>query len=203
MALRTGEQAIAWGHAQRHNRSQDWTRQCLSFVRQSFNVQARIRDAGLSWDLSKHKHKVSSGAKIPRGVPVFFETPGVADHVALSLGGGLCLSNDIARRGQIDVVGIDALCRKWGCQLKGWTDDMNGVIVHQAAMGKKTPNISAALKARTVPKRIEALKAVKANSSKAPAVKAAEKWLEAHAAQERAIKAAHAARAALEKYEVK
>jgi len=107
----------------------DFTRLCLQFVRMAFDLPAVYPDAGTAWDRAERRHPTTDASSIPRGVPVFWELPSVADHVALSLGGGLCLSNDVKRPGRIDVVRIDAIGPAWGARLLGWTEDLNGSVV--------------------------------------------------------------------------
>lgn len=126
---RSGTDAIKWGRAQVSKPSQDWYRWCLKYVRMSFGLPGGTPDAGKAWDWAKYKHRTSDSRTIPAGVPVFWELPSVADHVALSTGNGMCLSNDIKRRGKIDEVPIDLITRSWGGQLLGWTEDLNGVRI--------------------------------------------------------------------------
>jgi hypothetical protein len=123
---RYGEDAIAWLDAQN---GPNWKRKCLMGVRMAFGRPGGTLYAGQAWDRALHKHRVSRGSQVPRGVPVFWETSGVADHIALSLGGGWCLSNDIKRSGYYDRALIDNISRAWGAQLQGWTEDLNGARV--------------------------------------------------------------------------
>lgn len=127
--MRRGNAACKWGRAQVDRPIKDFERLCLQFVRMAFDLPAVFPDAGTAWDRAELKHRTTDPNTIPRGVPVFWELPSVADHVALSLGGGLCLSNDVKRRGRIDVVRIDSIRTAWGAQLLGWTEDLNGARV--------------------------------------------------------------------------
>lgn len=127
--MRTGRAAIHWGREQVEHPLKDWRNLCLQFVRMAFDVPARYPDAGSAWDNAARRHPTTDPNTIPRGVPVFWETAGPYDHVALSLGGGLCLSTDVRRPGRVDVVRIDAIRQAWGAQLKGWSEDLNGVTV--------------------------------------------------------------------------
>lgn len=127
--MRTGRAAIHWAREQVDHPLKDWTRLCLQFVRMAFDLPAVYGNAGDAWDHAKRRHPTTDPNTIPRGVPVFWETSGAADHVALSLGGGLCLSTDVRRPGHVDIVRIDAIRQAWGCQLKGWTEDLNGVTI--------------------------------------------------------------------------
>lgn len=127
--MRTGEAAISWGRNQITNPTQSWERLCLKFVRSCYGIPAKYADAGKAWDNAKHKHPTRDPMSIPRGVPVFFETPGTADHIVLSLGNGLCLTNDWSAPGKISVARIADIAARWG-QLLGWTEDLNGVPVY-------------------------------------------------------------------------
>lgn len=142
---RSAADAIAWGRAQIANPSQDWHNKCLIFVRSCFGVAARYPDAGKAWDNAQHRHVTSDASSIPAGVPVFWETSGVYDHVATSTGHGRCLSTDINRRGRVDEVTIDEITRRWNCRLLGWTEDVNGVRVYtpapQYTRGKKVDRL--------------------------------------------------------------
>lgn len=126
---RTPEQAIEWGTARIGDFG--WDNLCLSFVRQSFGIDyvgdwpTSERQAGRAWDRAKHKHPTSDAGAIPRGVPVFWELATEADHVALSLGNGWCLSNDFVVDGRIDKVRIADISNRWG-RLLGWTEDLVG-----------------------------------------------------------------------------
>lgn len=127
--MRGPKLALAWAADQVKRPSQDWTRWCLSFVRQAYGLPIVHPNAGVAWDKAEHKHQTTDAGSIPAAVPVFWELPGVADHVALSAGGGLCYSTDAKRTGKVDLVTIDSISRAWGAQLLGWTEDLNGFPV--------------------------------------------------------------------------
>ena len=133
VSTRTGSAAIAWGRRQITYPSKSYYRLCLQFVRLCFNVVARDSSAATSWSKNKYRHFTTNAASIPAGVPVYWNTSGVYDHVALSTGNGKCLSNDILRSGKIDEVSIDYITRRWGAKLLGWSEDINGVRVYRAA----------------------------------------------------------------------
>jgi hypothetical protein len=64
-------------------------------------------------------------ADVPLGAAVYFkrnhvgaERPG---HVVFSLGGGMCVSNDIYRRGKVDIAPIDVFEPHWNMRLLGWS----------------------------------------------------------------------------------
>lgn len=191
--------AIKWGRAQIVDRARDWTGWCLVFTRMCFGVGSMYPSAITAWEGAKKKHPVKS-SEVPRGVPIFWRG-GKHGHVAISLGNGRCISTDAQRRGWPDIVQIDSISQAWGYEFLGWTEDLNGVTVYTAPE-KRTPNITAALNARTTEKRIVALKDVQKNGNKR-AQAAAAKWIEALNEQGKANKKIAAARATLEKVEVK
>lgn len=188
--------AINLARRESRNRSRDWTGYCLMFVRTAFGVNAVHPSAITAWNAAKKKH---TDGDIPRGVPVFWKG-GKHGHVALSLGGGRCISTDVKRRGYPDVVTIASIGKAWGFELLGWTEDINGVTVYSPPE-KRTPNITEALEARVVEKRIAALKEVQKKGNKR-AQAAATKWLAALNEQGKANKQIASARATLEKMEV-
>lgn len=122
-APRMGDEAIEW--AKDHSASQNWYRLCLIYVRSSFGVPKLAPNAGAAWDNAVYKHLTTDADTIPRGVPIFWETSAVEDHVALSLGGGLCISTDVVVAGRADIVTVNSITSKWNCALLGWTEDIN------------------------------------------------------------------------------
>ncbi|MDQ1103893.1 hypothetical protein [Nocardioides zeae] len=134
MARSTGD-AIEWGRSwvdsTRRAPTKDgtWLAWCLVFVRSCFGIDAAYTSAIKAWAGAERRHVTSRAESIPAGVPVFWRTPGPHGHVALSLGNGYVLSNDILRRGKIDVVHSDVITKRWGATLLGWTEDLNGRTV--------------------------------------------------------------------------
>jgi hypothetical protein len=136
---RTPEQAIAT--------ARDWSQrgiffgigQCLATVRKYYNVGSKYGTAALSWQHAAHKHFSNDGRDAPRGAPVWW-TGGSrgAGHVAISVGGGLCLSTDWARRGKIDYAHINEITSRWGLDYKGWTREINDVVVWQPTPPRET-----------------------------------------------------------------
>jgi hypothetical protein len=131
--MRTRREAVAWARGQIDRPSKDYTRLCLQFVRLSFDLPPVEPDAGRAWDNAKRKHATSNPGAIPFGVPVFWELSSEADHVALSIGGGLCISTDVKRTGRADVVRIASITSGWNGKLLGWTEDLNGFPVYRKA----------------------------------------------------------------------
>lgn len=112
--------------------------QCLLRVRQAYGAPAigdfdgdRSADAEDGWKAAKRKHPTSNPNEIPAGVPIWW-TGGSNDngHVAISLGNGRCISTDIRRTGWFDECDVDQIRRRWGLQLVGWSEDINGVTVY-------------------------------------------------------------------------
>lgn len=126
----TPEEAIA--------KAKSWSRegvffgvgQCLRTVRQYYGVSAKYLTAALSYEHSDRKFHRASGVNCPRGVPVYW-TGGSsgAGHIAISVGGGLCLSTDWKRQGKIDYARIDDITSHWGLTFEGFTQEINDVIV--------------------------------------------------------------------------
>ena len=149
MALR--KNPIAWATAQITKPDKDYRALCLQFTRMAFDIPAKYPDAKSAWANAKKKHKTSSAKNIPAGVPVFWETRSKWDHVALSIGGGKCISTDIKRRGKVDVVNIDTVTKSWG-PLLGWSEDLNGVTVYtpKASGGAGSSEPPAVTKGKTI-----------------------------------------------------
>lgn len=119
-------EAIAWGARQIDNPTQDWTRLCLSFVRQAYGLPVGYHNAATAWANAKERHATRDPHAIPRGAPVWFDTPSPAGHVALSLGDGRCLTTDLIRPGRVNRADIAAITQRWNATLLGWTEDLNG-----------------------------------------------------------------------------
>lgn len=209
--MRTGNAAITWARENRNRapaghgstyagQSRTWYRMCLQYVRLSYGIPGGTANAGLAWDRAQHKHRTDNSSSIPRGVPVFWELPSVADHVALSAGDGWCWSNDVQTPGKCNKVRIDDITRAWNGTLLGWTEDLNGVRVWTPPRRRKTKNITAALSAKTRAARVYALKKVVENGSR-KAASAARVWLAALEARDDANEQIAEARAVLKEQE--
>lgn len=109
---------------------------CLQWVRSCFSVDARYFDAAEAWNEAGRRHRTNSGKHCPRGVPVWW-TGGSSGHghVALSVGGGYCLSTDAAGSGKCAKVKIDDLTANWGLDFRGWSEDINGARVYDPKPG--------------------------------------------------------------------
>ncbi len=91
-------------------------------------------DAFDAWFRSEHEHPETNPARIPRGVPIFWQG-GSANHghVAIATGfSGNCWSTDIKRPGVLRPLQDHPDPRRLAPEeLLGWTEDLNGERVHQ------------------------------------------------------------------------
>jgi hypothetical protein len=129
--VNTTAEALAWMRRQHENPTQSWSGLCLSDVRQSLGLPGVSPSAEHAWNAAKYKHRVSGGAQCPRGTAVFW-TNGGYGHVVLSVGGGMCWTNDFKRQGRIDLAKIDDITARWGQNFQGWTEDVNGYHYYDA-----------------------------------------------------------------------
>lgn len=110
--------------------------QCLATVRQYYGVAAGFPTAAASYSAADHKYHVPSGVDVPRGAPVWW-TGGShgAGHIAISVGGGICLSTDWKEQGRIDYARIDEITSRWGLHFEGYTQEVNAVVVWKPVTG--------------------------------------------------------------------
>jgi hypothetical protein len=100
-----------------------WRGLCLAFVRTCWGFPPTgIFDANEAWRRTTRKRLKGTP---PPGAPIYWAV-GKHGHVALSAGNGRCYSNDIRRRGKIDLVPISEITRKWGARYRGWAEDYVG-----------------------------------------------------------------------------
>lgn len=135
---RTPEQALAAALTENSKPSRNWTGLCMMFTRMMFGVSAvgdvdgdGDADAVDGWKSAKRKHPTKDPYDIPRGVPVFWSGGRNGyGHAAISVGGGQMWSTDIERAGKVDLAPIAEVKRKWGLELLGWAEDINGVTLY-------------------------------------------------------------------------
>lgn len=114
---------------------------CERFVRECFGFPARYSSALLAWGATKRRHGDINNA--PAGVPIFWRlhpaNPNYGlGHVALSVGGGYCISTSVGPGGSIGKVRTADLTRAWGMTPLGWTEDYHGRTVWpEASKGTK------------------------------------------------------------------
>jgi hypothetical protein len=140
--MRSAAEVLAYCRAEHDSREAQWYGYCQKFTRSAFGVGSLYGSAVAAWNGADMRHGVSSGAQVPRAVPVFW-TGGSHGygHVAVSVGGGLCWSTDFRRHGDVDLVRIDDITRSWNLHLAGWSEDINEVTVYQAPDTSMTPRI--------------------------------------------------------------
>lgn len=116
----------------------NFRRTCLMITRTALGIPARYPTAISAWNHAKRRHKFNGNYNsVPAGVAFFWSGPSYAGHVVLTLGGGLCLTNDLAGPGTYTVAKLSDITRRWGAIPKGWTEDLNGVVYYNPP--KKTP----------------------------------------------------------------
>lgn len=135
---RTPDQALAAALTESSRPSRNWTGLCMMFTRMMYGVPAvgdydgdGDADAVDGWKSAKRKHPTKDPYEIPRGVPVFWSGGRNGyGHAAISVGGGQMWSTDIVHAGRVDLAPIAEVRRKWGLELLGWTEDINGVTLY-------------------------------------------------------------------------
>lgn len=132
---RTVAQALSYAYNQHKSPSRNWGAWCLVFVRSAWGVAALYPSAEKGWYGTRHR--MGTGTP-PAGAPVWW-TNGRHGHVALSAGGGYCWSNDVVTYGRIHKVAISRITRQWGQRYRGWTRDINGVVVLPASTPAPKP----------------------------------------------------------------
>lgn len=130
---------------------------CLREIRKLYDVAAhdftpgdgRSPDAAEAWRFAKRQHPQRDLRRIPAGVPVFW-IGGAAGHghIAMKAGGdGVDVwSTDFARPGHLDRVDGTLIGPRWGMQLVGWSEDLNGEPVYSQPAAKITNNVTDARK---------------------------------------------------------
>jgi hypothetical protein len=99
---------------------------CLKFTRECFDVPSYYASAIDAWNGAPDKHP--GDRYPPLGVPVFFQSASVYDHVAVHVGGGQVVTtfNDEIRQ-----MSLGSMESSFGPYL-GWTGSLNTVTVYTA-----------------------------------------------------------------------
>nr|WP_229891051.1 lytic transglycosylase domain-containing protein [Streptomyces mashuensis] len=119
---RSVDEAIAWAKAHAGDGSSSgWYNRCLAFTAIVYGwnvsgVQYAIDHYGVVPKEMQHTDR-----NPPPGALMYWDTGSRAGHIAIYLGQGKIVSNDILRQGYIDVVDADAIEKKWGAKYVGWT----------------------------------------------------------------------------------
>jgi hypothetical protein len=113
---------------------------CLMNVRTWFGVLAKYATAADAWRAAKTKVKIALADvdTMPAGVPVFWERGarlGTAGHIAISLGGGQCITTD-SPIGYVGKRGIKELTTAWGMEFSGYALEINDVVVAEKVPDK-------------------------------------------------------------------
>lgn len=106
---------------------------CEMFTRTCFGFPARYSSARLAYEASKRDGAIYGDTNPPAGVPVFFDItsgPNASfDHVAVSVGGGYCVSTSVGPNKSIARVKITDFGRSiWPGAIRylGWADHYHG-----------------------------------------------------------------------------
>lgn len=108
--------ATDWGLA--HLGDMGWWRRCLAFVNAAWGHSVP-RFGKATARQSMNAGPLYQGVP-PAGAAAYYNTSGYAGHVALSMGDGTVLSNDIVKAGRIDRVPYDTFARAWRAPYAGW-----------------------------------------------------------------------------------
>jgi membrane-bound lytic murein transglycosylase B len=113
--------AIAWARQEAASGGRNWYRACLAFVARTYGWSY----SGVQYAIDHYRQMPSSmrhdrDRTPPPGALMYWDTGQRAGHVALYLGGGKIASNDIRRKGYIDVVDASDIETVWGATYLGW-----------------------------------------------------------------------------------
>lgn len=113
---------------------------CERFTRSCFGFPARYASARLAYEASKKDGPVHKDFNAPAGVPVFWDittgTNAPYDHVAVSVGGGWCVSTSAGPNKAVARVRIDELTKRWGMTYLGWAEFYHGQRVYSSPARK-------------------------------------------------------------------
>lgn len=120
---------------------------CEKFTRGHFGFPARYASARLARIASQGAGGWHAGDyNAPAGVPVFFDLRSGKnasyDHVAISVGGGYCISTSAGPGGTVAKVRIKDLERAWagvGCDYQGWAEIYHGQRVYTKPKASTPP----------------------------------------------------------------
>ncbi|MEU8883907.1 hypothetical protein [Streptomyces hydrogenans] len=113
--------AIAWARQEAAGGGANWYRACLAFVARTYGWSY----SGVQYAIDHYRQMPASmrhdrDRTPPPGALMYWDTGQRAGHVALYLGGGKIASNDIRRKGYIDVVDATDIETVWGATYLGW-----------------------------------------------------------------------------------
>ncbi|GAA0628276.1 hypothetical protein GCM10009547_34890 [Sporichthya brevicatena] len=115
---RSCQDAMRWALAQADG-APVWHRRCLNFTARAYGYTASgVPSAAEYWADAYDRHPHDPHP--PAGSLVFWATGEPAGHAALSLGGGMVVSNDIAGKGTIAAVPLTYITEQWSARYLGW-----------------------------------------------------------------------------------
>jgi hypothetical protein len=114
---------------------------CLQEIRKLYEIGPSAPDAAGAWRRAKYKHTLASAEDlrhVPAGVPVFW-LGGSSGHGHIAMHAGSkpgtttddVWSTDFLEAGRLDRVDASLIGPKWGMQLVGWAEDLNGVRIYE------------------------------------------------------------------------
>ncbi|MFJ2937984.1 NlpC/P60 family protein [Streptomyces sp. NPDC087219] len=114
--------AIDWARQEPAGGGQNWYRACLAFVARTYGWSY----SGVQYAVDHYRQMPAAmrhdrNRTPPPGALMYWDTGQRAGHVALYLGDGKIASNDIRRRGYIDVVDATDIETVWGATYLGWS----------------------------------------------------------------------------------
>lgn len=115
---RDAVQAEAAGRREVTHRTQDWSGKCARSVAHHYGWAYSGEYSART--LRSKQGPLNTGRNAPKGALKHYAV-GNFDHVTLSLGGGLELSNDIFRYGYINIVYGTQIEAGWGARYLGWS----------------------------------------------------------------------------------
>ncbi|MDJ0346712.1 peptidase M23 [Streptomyces sp. H10-C2] len=120
---RTVQDALAWARAHAGaNSTKEWERACLKFVAIAYGWSA----SGVGYAIDHYTvvpadMRHNGDRHPPPGALMYWTTGHRAGHIAIYLGNGQIVSNDITRPGYLDIVPADAIEQRWRAMYVGWT----------------------------------------------------------------------------------
>ncbi|MFJ6355032.1 peptidase M23 [Streptomyces sp. NPDC092046] len=118
---RSTADAIEWARNEAPGTGKKWYRLCLAFVSQVYGWSySGVFFAVDHYGEMPKEMRHDKDRNPPPGALMYWDTGKRAGHVAVYLGNGEIASNDIGRRGYIDVVPATAIEEKWGATYLGW-----------------------------------------------------------------------------------
>lgn len=121
--MRTYKAAKAYAESQRKNPTQNWYNLCQKFSRNCVGADVFGGTAYSAWLSIPSEHRHSSSPP-PPGSLAYYVSPSLtgAGHVVFVVEDGKVYSNDLKRRGMIDLCHYMDPVNKWGMKYLGWID---------------------------------------------------------------------------------